>query len=120
MKKMLLLVVVVFAIMMLSAVAVSADPPPGVDAAHSFINQNHSCGHSHNGAFYLGPTTKYHYSNGATGHFTWKCKSELVSGPPQYMYFETLDVPYLGCEGHVSLEGNKGMWTGQCFGQWYP
>lgn len=61
------------------------------------------------------------YSNGKRGHATFKCKLELAEGDPVISYFEFANegFPIPGsCFNTVSLEGNKGTWTGQCFGAW--
>ena len=62
------------------------------------------------------------YSNGNTGHATFKCKLEHESGDQQISYseFSTDDFPVPGgsCYNTISLEGEKGMWTAQCFGVW--
>ncbi len=62
------------------------------------------------------------YSNGKTGHATFKCKLALESGDPQIYYSEfSLDgfpVPGGPCLNTVSIDGYKGMWTAQCFGAW--
>ena len=53
---------------------------------------------------------------------TYKCKLEHESGYQQINYseFSTDDFPVPGgsCYNTISLEGEKGMWTAQCFGVW--
>ena len=60
------------------------------------------------------------HSNGKTGHATFKCKMDLSWGDPQIAYYEWTDdgypVPGGPCVSTVTLDGNKGMWTAQCFG----
>ena len=60
------------------------------------------------------------YSNGKTGHATFKCKMDIVYGEPAIYYTEWVvegwPVPGGPCYTTVSIEGKKGMWTAQCFG----
>ena len=60
------------------------------------------------------------YSNGNTGHATWKCKLKLTAGDPTTFFteFEGDVIGSDGCWNTVSVEGKKGMWTAQCFGAW--
>lgn len=63
------------------------------------------------------------WSNGKTGHATFKCKMTLVDGDPQIYFseFSQDGFPIDGagpCLNRFDIEGQKGMWTGQCFGTW--
>jgi hypothetical protein len=67
------------------------------------------------------------FSNGKTGHATYKCKLELQYGDPQLLIIELdsgefplSDAGYFGgsCYTYIELEGDKGMWTSQCFNVW--
>jgi len=63
------------------------------------------------------------YSNGKRGHATFKCKLVLTEGDPQLYYAEYDSGSYpLGgdamCYTTISLEGEAGMWTAQCFNAW--
>jgi hypothetical protein len=62
------------------------------------------------------------YSNGKTGHATYKCKLHLTEGDPQVFYseFAAFGIPVPGgdCWNVIDIDGEKGMWTGQCFGVW--
>jgi len=68
-------------------------------------------------------TPRIVWSNGRTGHATYKCKLHLVEGDPQ-IYFsewsqEGFPIADAGpCLNRIDIEGQKGMWTGQCFGTW--
>jgi hypothetical protein len=63
------------------------------------------------------------YSNSKMGHATYKCKLELTDGIPTILFFEGPFKPEPiktadSCWTTISLEGKKGMLTGQCFGVW--
>jgi hypothetical protein len=67
------------------------------------------------------------FSNGKTGHASFKCKMELVAGDPVLYYSEydsggypldTLGYPGAMCYTTLEINGEKGMWTAQCFGAW--
>jgi len=103
----------VLVLLLAATSVVSADPPPGV-APVLRIDAYGECGFYFPDAAYQGDGVKQ-FSNGATGHTTWKCQLELLSGTPKYIYFE---FSVESCDHTVSVEGNKGMWTIQCFGEW--
>lgn len=77
------------------------------------------CGVIHPDYEYWGDQ-KIHYANSKTGHATFKCRLELTSGDPQISYseFASDTFPIGECFNTISLEGDKGMWTAQCFGVW--
>ena len=109
------LVAAVVVLISATASVALAEQPPGVAPATKM--DIGSCGIVADDSFYWGPYT-LHYSNGATGHITGKCKLELMNGDPVDYYYEEW------CEDNccftISIEGEKGMGTVQCFGEWYP
>lgn len=106
----------------LFASAALADPPPGVGPS-VLVDDGGGCSVGYFDGdvwvpIYAG-TAKWRYSNGATGHMTFKCKMDLQEGQdPITLYWEFPDSPLLGCYSTISLEDNKGTWTAQCFGYW--
>jgi hypothetical protein len=104
----------VLALLLLTAAVVSADPPlgvapaVGVDWPFCFVYY----GDSH----YEGSATML-YSNSATGHATWQCDAELVSGTPVHDQWKG---EFLGCASHFVLAGQNARWSAQCFDWWYP
>jgi hypothetical protein len=114
MKKLVMGVLVVVLLVLATSVA-SAEEPPGVDVAIRV--SEFGCGTSINGSLYLSTKFFTQYSNGATGHSTFKCKLELVQGPPEDFFMEFSSG---NCDTTISIEGKKGMWTTQCFGDWFP
>ena len=67
------------------------------------------------------------YSNGKRGHATFKCKLVLTEGEPQIYYaeYDSGNYPLGGfgnpdamCYTTIELNGEKGMWTAQCFNAW--
>ena len=79
MKKLVVWVLVVVLLVLATSVA-SAAQPPGVDVALRV--SEYGCGASINGSLYSSTKFFTQYSNGATGHSTYKCKLELVKGSP--------------------------------------
>ena len=120
MRTLFVLLAVMFVLFSSAAVA---GPPPGVGPSVLVTPDDDSCavGYEDDDGFvpvYLGEYT-LRYSNGATGHMTFKCKMELLEGfDPFVLYWEFADSPLPGCYSTVSLEGEKGTWMGQCFGYW--
>jgi hypothetical protein len=113
-KKLVVGVLVVVLLVLATSVA-SAAQPPGVDVAIRV--SEYGCGVGVNGSFYWSTKFFTQYSNGATGRSTYKCKLELVQGPPEDFFIE---FSYGNCDYTISIEGEKGMWTRQCVGDWYP
>lgn len=112
MKKLLLALVLVAALAALTVAVASADPPPGVGPAEVWHDWM-TCGATTlNGSSYVGVFEELR-SNGSTDHRTYKCKMELVDGPGDYWY---VGYPSSYCYSTVSFEGQKAMWTIQCFG----
>lgn len=86
------------------------------------VDEGNSCYITAPGYEYSG-TSWVQYSNGKKGHATFKCKLDLTDGEGVISYFEFAstveDFPIPGsCFNTVSLEGEKGTWTSQCFGAW--
>jgi hypothetical protein len=104
----------VLALLLLTTAVVSADPPPGVapavglDVPFCFVYYEDS--------HYEGTAT-WVYSNGATGHATWQCDAELVSGTPVY---DVWVGEIFGCDAVVVAAGTNARFSGQCFDMWYP
>ena len=63
------------------------------------------------------------YSNGKKGHATYKCIMDGAEGDSVILHFEYaadgFPIPGGDCYNSVDLEGDRGMWTAQCFGVWY-
>jgi hypothetical protein len=83
-----------------------------------------SCGVGNTGYDYEGDNTvRIQFSNGKTGHATWKCKLNLVDGDPQVSTSEFTSGSFLisgdVCQHTVQLEGETAMWTAQCFYVWF-
>lgn len=117
MKRILLPLALVIVLVLLTATVASADTPPGVaPAIRMGFGMCEILFFDPEDTRYVGDAVKV-FSNGATGHSTYKCKFELVSGTPKYLYDE---YEFVGCYRTVSIEGQKGMFTEQCFGEWYP
>jgi hypothetical protein len=114
MKKIVVWVLVVVLLVLATSVA-SAEKPPGVVAAIRISEDGSAVGI--NGSLYRNTKCFTQYSNGATGHSTFKCKFELVKGPPAE-FFRVWS--FSNCDNTISINGNKGMWKRQCFGDWYP
>jgi hypothetical protein len=114
MKKLAIGAIIVVLLVLTTTVAL-ADQPPVVDAAVR-IEQGFSQV-TYGGSSYIGPCRNY-FSNGATGRYTLKCKLELVSGDPQFWYYE-FSHPGGVYTLTYSLEGNKGMTTVQYSGAWH-
>ena len=84
------------------------------------------CGWELYDSFYDG-TWRVQFSNGNTGHATFKCKMKLAEGDGEYYYGEGESGGWplnaIGYEGAIcyetlSAEGGAAMWTAQCFGAW--
>lgn len=114
MKKLAAGVLVVVLLVLATSVA-SAAQPPGVDV--SVRVEGGACVVGFSDSDYRWTRSFTQFSNGATGHTTWKCKFELVQGPPQYEYWE---FGFDNCSWTLSIDGKKGMLTQQCFGDWHP
>lgn len=108
--------------LMLFASAALAGPPPGVGPS-ILVDEAGGCSVGYWDAdvwvpIYAG-IFSLRYANSKTGHMTFKCKMDLQEGQdPLVLYWETPDSPWPDCYSTISLEGNKGMWTAQCFGYW--
>lgn len=70
---------------------------------------------------------RLNFSNSNNGTVQFKCKMDLVSGDPQYYYYESgpsdyplsaLGYPGAECYSTVSIEGNRGTWMALCSGAW--
>ena len=116
MNKLIAGIFVVVLLLLLATSVALADQPPGVAPAFRMESTTY-CSLDAGYFYYTGDIFKQ-FSNGATGHSTYKCKLELISGEPQY--FSYGGPLYSNCRYEVSLEGKKGMVTVQCFGDWYP
>ena len=114
MKKLVMGVLVVALLVLATSVA-SAAQPPGVDVAIRV--SEYGCVVTVNSSKYSSTKFFTQYSNGATGHSTYKCKLELEKGPPVDYFYEFSSS---NCAYNISIEGKKGMWTSQCVGDWYP
>jgi opacity protein-like surface antigen len=119
MKKIISLVLTLVLLLVVASAA-SAEQPPGVAPAVK-IDPAGGCGlygideNGQEGVAYIG-YYKLIFSNGATGHVTFKCKTELQPGYiPLYDYIEWSDD---SCHNSISYEGNKATWTEQCVGLW--
>jgi hypothetical protein len=113
-KKLVVVVLVVVLLVLATSVA-SAAQPPGVDVAIRV--SEYGCGVGVNSSSYWSTKFFTQYSNGATGHSTYKCKLELVQGLPEVYFIEFSSG---NCDYTISIEGKKGMVTRQCVGDWYP
>ena len=123
MRKSILLALILVPVLLVTTV-LSAGPPPGVgpavradDAGVCSVGYTDDSGAwipIYEGSFRL------HYSNGATGHMTFKCKMYRQEGQdPLTIEWEFADSPWPNCYSTISIEGGKkGMWTAQCFGYW--
>ena len=116
MKKLVVGVLVVVLLVLATSVA-SAAQPPGVEVAIRVSESEYGCGVGVNGSSYWSTKLFKQYSNGATGHSTYKCKVELVNGPPEDFFAE---FSAGNCDYTISIEEKKGMYTRQCVGDWYP
>ena len=114
MKKFAVGLLVVLLLALATSVA-SAEKPPGVDGAIRVAEVGFSI--NINGSSYICTKSFTQYSNGGTGHSTNKCKLELFEGSPVEFYKK---INSGNCDLTISIEGKKGMWTRQCFGDWYP
>jgi hypothetical protein len=92
------------------------------------LNGDGSCGWYVYDSFYEG-SWFVQFSNGNTGHATFKCKMKLQWGDGEYYYGEgesggwpldALGYPGAICYETLSAEGGAAMWTAQCFGAWEP
>lgn len=119
-KKIVTGVLVVVLLILATSIASAEGQPPGVDSAVRISGSAGQCGFitfPDTASVYSGLSLVKQYSNGATGHSTYKCKLELVFGPPAKGVWKWRES---GCDWIVSLVGEKGMMTLQCDGQWYP
>ena len=116
MRVFFVLLTMMFALFSSAAVA---GPPPGVGPSVLVIPDENVCLLTYQDVpIYVGEYTE-RYSNGATGHMTFKCKMDLQEGfSPLVLYWEVAEVPYPGCYSTISVEEDKATWMGQCFGYW--
>jgi len=91
------------------------------------LDEGGGCGFTGPDFGYAG-TWKVQFSNGKTGHATFKCKLTLTVGDGVIYYAEgetggwPLDAtghPGAMCYTTTELDVESGMWTSQCFGAWY-
>jgi len=79
-----------------------------------------------NGSEYEG-SSFIQFSNGRTGHATFKCKMKLVVGDGTFYYAEGdsgswplnfFGYPEAMCYETLVADGGAAMWTAQCFNAW--
>jgi len=90
------------------------------------LDEDGGCGITSTDFEYWG-TYFVQFSNGKTGHATFKCKLSLTVGDGVMSYSEgdsgtwplgALGYPDAMCYTTTELNIEKGMWTSQCFNAW--
>jgi len=104
----------VLALLLLTTAVVSADPPPGVAPA---VGVDYPFCFVYFGDSHYEGTATLLYSNGVTGHATWQCDAELVSGTPMHDVWRG---DLWGCDALIVAAGNELRWSAQCVGMWNP
>ena len=113
---------VVYLLLAISVLTGSTAFANGVYIGPAFKVDTAACTSSNSLNYYYGQHGPLQYSNGATGHATFKCKMDLITGPGEISLNEFTTEDWWGtgsvCSHTVYLEGKKGMWTAQCFYLW--
>ena len=90
------------------------------------VDDQDGCGFAGPDFWYAG-RWRVQFSNGKTGHATFKCKLKLTMGDGVIYYAEgdtgswpldSIGYPGAMCYSTTELDVESGMWTAQCFGAW--
>jgi len=122
MKKRIFSLILAVTLLLVTTTIAIADMPDNIAPAET--SEPEWCSYGIGGSWFEGTFT-WHYSNGATGMATYKCKmTELVFGEPQYATLEDyyMSSTYL-CNGgpgilNYEFDGEKAMLIVQCAGLW--